>query len=144
MILSGYAGGSEISHARMMANVALALGVAKSDIILLEDAKDTWEEARQAAAFVRQKQLVLVTSASHMTRALKEFNDAGLTPLPAPTNYLAQKEITQAWDKYAPKALYLEQTERYWYETLGLIWQSLRDLLTTAPNNEKVAAKNPA
>ncbi|EGR2795751.1 envelope biogenesis factor ElyC [Vibrio navarrensis] len=144
MILSGYAGGSEISHARMMANVALALGVAKSDIILLEDAKDTWEEARQAAAFVRQKQLVLVTSASHMTRALKEFNDAGLTPLPAPTNYLAQKEITQAWDKYAPKALYLEQTERYWYETLGLIWQSLRDVLTTAPNNEKVAAKNPA
>lgn len=58
---------------------------------LVEDAKDTWEEARQAAAFVRQKQLVLVTSASHMNRALKEFNDAGLTPLPAPTNYLAQK-----------------------------------------------------
>ena len=29
----------------MMAKVALALGVAKSDIILLETARDTWEEA---------------------------------------------------------------------------------------------------
>ncbi len=57
LILSGYDGGSEISHARMMANVALALGVAKSDIILLEDAKDTWEEARQAAALFNKKRL---------------------------------------------------------------------------------------
>jgi uncharacterized SAM-binding protein YcdF (DUF218 family) len=50
LILSGYAGGAEVSNARMMANVALALGVSKSDIVLLETAKDTWEEARQAAA----------------------------------------------------------------------------------------------
>ena len=55
----------------MMAKVALALGVAKSDIILLETARDTWEEARQAEAFVKRKKLVIVTSASHMKRALK-------------------------------------------------------------------------
>ncbi len=54
LILSGYAGGREVSHARMMARVALALGVPKTDIILLETAKDTSEEARQAAAFVQQ------------------------------------------------------------------------------------------
>ncbi|HFQ5431371.1 envelope biogenesis factor ElyC [Vibrio vulnificus] len=141
LILSGYAGGSETSHARMMANVALALGVVKSDIILLEDAKDTWEEARQAAAFVRQKQLVLVTSAGHMARAIKEFHDAGIKPLPAPTNYLAQKNISQAWDKYTPKAAYLEQTERYWFETLGQIWQGMRDLLLT---DEQIMAENRA
>lgn len=28
-----------------------------------------------------------------------------------------------------PKAIYLEQTERYWHETMGLVWQSLRDWL---------------
>ncbi|ENM5776338.1 envelope biogenesis factor ElyC [Vibrio mimicus] len=127
MILSGYAGGSEFSHARMMARVALALGVPKSDIILLETAKDTWEEARQAAAFVQQKRMVLVTSASHMKRAMREFESAGLTPIPAPTNYLGHLNIAQPWDKYIPKARYLEQTEQYWYETLGLLWQKLRD-----------------
>lgn len=130
LILSGYAGGSEFSHARMLAQVALALGVPKSEIILLETAKDTWEEARQAAAFVQQKKLVLVTSASHMERALYEFRSAGLAPIPAPTNYLAQKNISQPWEKYAPKARYLEQTERYWHETMGHIWQVLRDWVT--------------
>ena len=130
LILSGYSGGSEFSHARMLAQVALALGVPKSEIILLETAKDTWEEARQAAAFVQQKKLVLVTSASHMERALYEFRSAGLNPMPAPTNFLAQKHIYQPWEKYAPKARYLEQTERYWYETMGHIWQVLRDWVT--------------
>ncbi|WP_162046742.1 envelope biogenesis factor ElyC [Vibrio taketomensis] len=127
LILSGYSGGTEVSNARMMAKVALALGVSKSDIILLETAKDTWEEARQAAAFVKRKQVVLVTSASHMQRALNEFHSAGLDPYPAPTNYLAQNEIHQFWSKYTPKAIYLEQTEQYWHETLGRIWQSLRN-----------------
>jgi len=128
LILSGYAGGSEMSHARMLAKVALALGVAKSDIILLETAKDTWEEARQAAVFVANKRLVLVTSASHMSRALVEFNDAGLKPYPAPTNFLASDAEMQPWNKYRPGAQYLEWTETYWYETLGTWWQTLRDV----------------
>ncbi|CAM2885193.1 envelope biogenesis factor ElyC [Vibrio rarus] len=128
LILSGYSGGTEISQARMMATVALALGVAKSDIILLETAQDTWQEARQAAKFVGQKSMALVTSASHMERALHEFHSAGLQPLPAPTNYLAQSHIVQPWQKYTPQARYLEQTERYWHETMGQWWQRLRNL----------------
>ncbi|MEZ9232574.1 envelope biogenesis factor ElyC [Vibrio amylolyticus] len=131
LILSGYAGGSEFSNARMMAKVALALGVSKSDIILLETAQDTWEEARQAAAFVGQKKLILVTSASHMQRSINEFLSAGIKPIPAPTNYLAHQNINQPWEKYTPQARYLEQTERYWHETLGTIWQTLRDKAAT-------------
>ncbi|WP_428775636.1 envelope biogenesis factor ElyC [Vibrio sp.] len=135
LILSGYAAGSEVSNARMMAKVALALGVSKSDIILLETARDTWEEARQAAAFVQQRRLVVVTSASHMYRALSEFHSAGLKPYPAPTNYLAQVNVDQAWEKYTPRGKYLEQTERYWHETLGRIWQLLRDWATNYEQN---------
>ena len=132
LILSGYASGSEISNARMMAKVALALGVAKPDIILLETAKDTWEEARQASVFVNNKELVLVTSASHMTRALREFNDAGIDPVPAPTNFLASNGTMQPWNKYRPQAKYLEWTETYWHERLGLWWQTLRDFATNS------------
>ncbi|MFA0076667.1 envelope biogenesis factor ElyC [Vibrio artabrorum] len=137
LILSGYGGGTEVSNARMMAKVALSLGVSKPDIILLETAKDTWEEARQAAAFVKNKKMILVTSASHMSRALNEFHNAGINPLPAPTNYLAQEGIVEPWNKYMPKALYLEQTERYWHERMGLIWQSLRDWLDTSNNHSE-------
>ncbi|PWI34903.1 envelope biogenesis factor ElyC [Vibrio albus] len=142
LILSGYAGGSEFSHARMMARVALALGVAKPDIILLETAVDTWEEARQAAAFVNNKNLVLVTSASHMKRALMEFHSAGLNPIPAPTNFLAHSQIHQPWIKYTPSSSYLEQTELYWHEQLGIWWSHLRDYLMSggqAPEQEPLA-----
>lgn len=141
LILSGYGGGSQVSNARMMAKVALALGVSKPEIILLETAKDTWEEARQAAAFVQNKKVVLVTSASHMKRALYEFNSAGIEPLPAPTNFLAHKEIHQPWSKYAPKAVYLEQTERYWHETMGLIWQRLRDWVDVSESTSTEASE---
>ncbi len=132
LILSGYGGSTQVSNARMMAKVALALGVSKPDIILLETAKDTWEEARQAAAFVKNKKIVLVTSASHMERALNEFNSAGINPVPAPTNFLAHKDVASSVSDYIPKAVNLEQTERYWHETMGLMWQRLRDWIDVA------------
>ncbi|KDM91768.1 envelope biogenesis factor ElyC [Photobacterium galatheae] len=132
IILSGYDGGTEISQARMMAKVATALGVNKLDVLLLETAKDTWEEAFQAASVVGKRNLVLVTSASHMPRAIAEFKLAGLDPIPAPTNFLASNKIHQPWLKYAPKAQYLEQTERFWHETLGQWWQKLRDMADSA------------
>ncbi|MGO1191529.1 envelope biogenesis factor ElyC [Vibrio casei] len=133
LILSGYAAGSSVSNARMMATVAVSLGVTKSDIVLLESAKDTWEEARQAVGFVGSKRLVLVTSASHMQRAMTEFKSAGLDPIPAPTNYLAFDHINEAWDRFTPQAKYLEQSERFWHEQLGRWWLSIRNTLVTEP-----------
>ncbi len=126
LILSGYDGGNEVSHARMLARVAMAMGVNKNNILLLEAAKDTWEEAIQTASVVLDKPFALVTSANHMHRAISEFNSIGLTPIPAPTNFIAQKEINQPWIKYSPRASYLEQFERYWHEKLGQAWQELR------------------
>lgn len=129
LILSGYSVGTTVSHARMMARVALSLGVNKSDILLLENARDTHEEAIQTLNAVTKSNLVLVTSASHMPRAMEEFHQLGLKPTPAPTNYLAHSEIKQPWEKYAPKAKYLEQSERYWYEQMGRWFMQLKDLL---------------
>ncbi|MCZ8486573.1 YdcF family protein [Vibrio lentus] len=108
----------------MMSRSAGSIGVTKPDIILLETKERYVEEAR--CRCVREnKRMVLVTSASHMTRALNEFNAAGMKPLPAPTNYLAQEGIVEPWNKYMPKSTYLEQTERCLHETMGLVWQSL-------------------
>ncbi|PSW21154.1 envelope biogenesis factor ElyC [Photobacterium sanctipauli] len=138
MILSGYGAGTEISQARMMAKVALALGVNKNDILLLETAKDTWEEAFQAATVVGDKKLVIVTSASHMTRAMNEFHEVGLNPAAAPTNFLASNKIEEPWHRYRPQAKFLEQTERYWHERLGRWWQQLRKVV--APKDPEIQA----
>ena len=140
LILSGYKGGTTVSHARMMARVALSLGVNKSDILLLESAQDTHEEAIQTLNSVGNKTLVLVTSASHMPRAMAEFKQLGMNPTPAPTNYLAHSEIKQPWEKYAPKAKYLEQSERFWYEQMGRWFMQLKDFLIS---NERQAQETP-
>ena len=140
LILSGYKGGTSVSHARMMARVALSLGVNKSDILLLESARDTHEEAIQTLNSVGNKTLVLVTSASHMPRAMTEFKKLGMNPTPAPTNYLAHSEIKQPWEKYAPKAKYLEQSERFWYEQMGRWFMQLKDMLIA---NEQQAQETP-
>ncbi len=129
LILSGYDGGFEVSHARMLARVAMSLGVNSNNILLLETAKDTREEAEQAATVIDNQNVVLITSASHMSRALFEFNEVGLEPIPAPTNFIAQKEIHHPWIKYAPRALHIEQFEKFWHEKLGHVWQRIRRYL---------------
>ena len=136
LILSGYNGGSTISHALMLAKVAIALGVEQDDILLLETAKDTREEANQARQVVQNKNMALVTSASHMKRALAEFKRAGIDALPAPTNFMAQKEIHQPWIQYAPRAQYLEQFERFWHEFVGKNWQQLDNKPQPIKSNE--------
>ncbi len=146
LILSGYDGGNEVSHARMLARVAMAMGVNKNNILLLETAKDTFEEAAQTASVVLDRPFALVTSASHMNRAISEFNSIGLEPIPAPTNFIAQKEINQPWIKYSPRATYLEQFEKYWHEKLGQAWQELRVKYpdTFAQFDDENQAKNPS
>ncbi|CAH0525590.1 envelope biogenesis factor ElyC [Vibrio hippocampi] len=143
LILSGYGRHSETSHARMMAKVALALGVSKPNIVLLETAKDTWEEARLATAYVQDSNLVLVTSASHMPRAMNEFTQAGLKPYPAPTNYIASKHLLNGWERYLPDSQYLAQTELYWHETLGSHWRELQDWAVDVSNLEFAEPEEP-
>ncbi len=130
LILSGYKGGTSISQARMMATAAQSLaGINPDDTILLETPRNTLEEATQAVAVVGNKRLVLVTSASHMPRAMIDFQQQGLQPIPAPTEFLgSDSDISQFW-RYAPNARNLEQTELFWRETMGLWWQKLSNWL---------------
>ena len=90
IIVSGYHGLYDISeHAVMQQRLAISLGVDKEDIILHLGTRDTQEEAQAGKKLLGKEAFILVTSASHMTRALKFFKNEGLDPLPAPTNHLA-------------------------------------------------------
>lgn len=132
LILSGYSGANrhEISHARLMAHMAIALGVNKRDILLLENTKDTKEEALQAASIVKNKEMILVTSASQMSRALYYFHQIGISPIPAPTNFLASNQFT----RYTPDASHLMQMEVVIHERLGQLWQRITHaILGTKP-----------
>jgi uncharacterized SAM-binding protein YcdF (DUF218 family) len=123
LIVSGYGGLDETSHALMQKRLAVGLGVDPKRIIVLEKPKDTQEEARAAAAIIGKCPFVLVTSAAHMPRAMKWFGAEGLHPLAAPTNHVAKTSVTY-WE--LPNAEGLCLSQRALHEYLGLAWYSLK------------------
>jgi len=140
LIFTGAAAiGNPVSTAEAGARVAESLGVPRSDIITLDSAKDTQEEAQAVAAFLGQQPFILVTSASHLPRAVVFFQRAGLSPIPAPANQLAIDSPLNPWEKAFPSPTWLMHSDRAIYERLGQLWQTLRG---PAPLNETAAEKH--
>lgn len=124
LILSGYGGAQQMAVADVMAQVAQELGVPAERIRTLPTAQDTSSEAEQVAALV-DGPIVLVTSASHMPRALRYFQAIGLPVRPQPADHLAAIDVQRHWFDYAPDAAQLVKVQRAWYEAIGLLWQRL-------------------
>lgn len=98
LISSGYAKYDAISNAAAVRNAALELGVDGSRIQMLEKAANTWEEAQYyRERFGTSVPLILVTSATHMKRAMMVFKAMGLDPIPAPTDFIVKKRIRRDW-----------------------------------------------
>ncbi|MFH1952213.1 MAG: envelope biogenesis factor ElyC, partial [Pseudomonadota bacterium] len=87
LILSGGAAFEPVPNAKIMADVALILGVDESDIMLESESRDTKDEARLIKEMVGNERFVLVTSASHMPRSMALFRKQGMEPIPAPTGH---------------------------------------------------------
>jgi uncharacterized SAM-binding protein YcdF (DUF218 family) len=127
IIVSGYHGLYDITeHAVMQQRLAISLGVDKEDIILHLGTRDTQEEAQAGKELLADKPFILVTSASHMTRAMKFFINEGLKPIPAPTNHLASIQHPNYTDFFSSDAL--EKSRIVFHEVLGLIWQKLKGI----------------
>ncbi|MEN0579636.1 Uncharacterized SAM-binding protein YcdF, DUF218 family [Phytobacter palmae] len=115
-----------VSTAEAGARVAESLGIPRSDIITLDSPKDTEEEAAAVKRTIGDAPFLLVTSASHMPRAMIFFRNAGLHPLPAPANQLAIVSPLNPWERAIPSPVWLMHSDRVGYETLGRIWQWLK------------------
>ncbi|HBL4689049.1 envelope biogenesis factor ElyC [Citrobacter sedlakii] len=117
-----------VSTAEVGARVAESLGVPRADIITLEQPKDTEEEALAVKRAIGNAPFLLVTSASHLPRAMIFFQRVGLDPLPAPANQLAIDSPLNPWEYALPSPVWLMHSDRVGYETLGRIWQWLKGL----------------
>lgn len=127
MIFTGYAAqGNPVSTAEAGARVAKTLGVPDDAIITLDKPVDTEEEAREVKQAIGDQPFLLVTSASHMRRAMNFFHAQGLKPIAAPANQMAIDSPLNWWEQVLPSPLYLGHSDRVWYESLGLVWQWLK------------------
>ena len=161
------------SQAQIAADLAVALGVPRTRIRTLPDARNTEEEAAAYADLAEALQgsagrpgeglgtasgtaqgtasgaapgsatsggsdgdapglsqslrrPVVVSSASHLPRAMAYFRQEGLDPLPAPTAHRALPQRFATPGDFAPQADDLRTTESAWHELLGRLWASLR------------------
>ena len=125
MVLSGgdYQGISP--EALIMQQVALDQGVARDRIIVETASLDTADQASLLRDCLGQAPFYLVTSASHMPRAMRMFIRSGTQPIAAPTDFRAVWTPFQVTDVF-PQAGALANTERAFYEYLGLFWGLIR------------------
>ena len=63
-------------------------GVESEDIVLETKATDTKDHPIYVKEIVGRDRFILVTSASHMPRAMALFRQHGMEPIPAPTDYM--------------------------------------------------------
>ncbi|MFQ3170512.1 MAG: uncharacterized SAM-binding protein YcdF (DUF218 family) [Oleispira sp.] len=127
LLLSGYAGDESRPYAEVAGGIALGLGVPENKIRLFPTAQDTQQEAELTAPFLKGKTFALVTSASHLQRSMKwfqqqEIEGRNLQPIAAPAHFGAPSKSTN-W-KIETSALL--KTERTWHELLGKAWAAIK------------------
>ncbi len=128
LILSGGALYDPVSNAKVLADVALTLGVDRQSLILETLSKDTEDEARLIKKIVGNDPFVLVTSASHLPRSMALFRKLGMQPIPAPTDYGVREKQEAGINPgmFFPNVGELGNAETAVYEYLGLAWAKLR------------------
>lgn len=122
LVVSGWNGGREgTSHAEVMALAAQELGVSKVQITTFPEARDTIEELMSMKQLMGEAPFRLVTSATHMSRAMRIARSLGLNPEAAPSNFLAGDGY---WWRLSADNLILSQASLHEY--VGMLWLDVK------------------
>ncbi len=124
------AGGAirEVSEAEVISEYLGALGVAPARLLLESTSKNTAQNGRNVAELLRMKDLPtsiwLVTSASHMARAVSVMTKQGLQVCPVPVDYQAIKGLPSiAW---MPQTTTLVKFDRWLHEMIAIVLYKVR------------------
>ncbi|MDH4163638.1 MAG: YdcF family protein [Nitrospirota bacterium] len=131
VVMSGGSGaidGSTLREADAMADQAIRLGLDRKYVLAESRSRNTLENARGVRELIGQKQVLLVTSASHMKRASGMFTRQGFTVIPVPTDYRTQTR-TPSWTNLFPRAGNLDLSSNAIAEHVSLTWYRLRGAL---------------
>jgi uncharacterized SAM-binding protein YcdF (DUF218 family) len=144
LVLSGFSReGIEKTHAEVLAETAIMLGISPRDTLLVKTPWNTMYEAIDYhQQFGNQHPLILVTNAIHMPRALMHFKRKGLSPIPAPTGYLVKRDNLYRWYHLKPGIGSIVKLKKAIHEYVGLFWGKVewrlnnKKPLTTINSNE--------
>ena len=101
-------------------------GVDRERVDVVQGVNDTEEELNAIQKIVGSSPFVLVTSASHMPRAMALARGRNMNPIAAPTDHRVKRKLWDSPDEFFPDANSLYRSERAVYEYLGLAWAKVR------------------
>jgi len=114
------------SHAHVLADTAVALGVARERIIEIDTARDTEAEAAAIRVIAGNSPVALVTSAWHIPRGMALCRRQGLDVFACPADYSARTVKIKPQDFLRWNVGGLERSTKAFYEWIGLSWSKLR------------------
>jgi uncharacterized SAM-binding protein YcdF (DUF218 family) len=101
LVLSGYSSSGRTTQAEMLQQSAILLGVNPASIIIQTEPENTYREAEvYSGNYGNSQPVILVTSATHMPRAVMVFEYFGVDVIPSPTNYRLKgswKQVRFGW-----------------------------------------------
>lgn len=121
--------GSGNDAAEAAADLLRDLGVSGGDIVARVDSTSTEHDARAVRDVMRShaiSDVLLVTSALHMPRALTTFQAAGIAAWPAPTDYLVTDPPGAGTLRWFPHPGAFHRSGRAWHEYAGMLYYRLR------------------
>ncbi len=129
LIVSGGSlpGSSRRAEAFVMAELARKLGVLEEKLLLDSESKNTHENAKNVSSMARKlnlREVVLVTSAVHMKRAVKSFEKFEFVVHPYPVDYLCDHSVLD-WTDFIPTRESLQANMLGLHEIVGLLWYRL-------------------
>lgn len=125
LVVSGGAVGGYQPSALGYAALARELGLDGNRMVVIDSPRDTAEEAAAVVKLLGATQFVLVTSASHMPRAMQLMSAAGARALAAPTAQRVHPDIAWTWRSFLPRASALRGSEMALHEYIGLLALSM-------------------
>jgi uncharacterized SAM-binding protein YcdF (DUF218 family) len=126
IVLSGGSGNPfvKVSEAALMRELLLDLGIPRRRILIEGESQNTFENGKAVQRLGLNQPLLLITSASHMARALKVFKALGMSPLPAPCDFRARWSADDPL-RFLPSTGALATSTAAIYEYLGTWWYGL-------------------
>ncbi|HVO83637.1 MAG TPA: YdcF family protein [Syntrophobacteria bacterium] len=115
---------SPVAEAPVLRDFLIGVGIPEDKIILETRSRTTFENVEQLLAMPLKRPLIVVTSARHMSRALRVFSAFGETPIPAPCDF---HPLGRPGDplSYLPSAEAFSASTSALYEYLGIAWYRL-------------------
>ena len=94
--------GTDPQEAVQMKQWAVRLGVPESATKIDTEARNAYENATGTKRLIGSASILLVSSASHLPRAVPVFTKQGFRVTPAPCEYVSQNLPREGWDNIDP------------------------------------------